>query len=1057
MRKIYLMFGLALGITSMATAQGDNCASAVPVTPGSYVADGPATGGGGAVNTDWTSGFGGGVGNADWYSFTATCDGTMDVHSCAGGTDTDLFIYQDVCPASQAATIASDDDGCSLGCCASGVYGLPVTAGTTYYIEWGDEWDGGTFAWDLAFTLGGPTGLPSVPTNTTAAIDWTDASATAWVIEYGLAGFTPGTGTILNVSVTSDTVITGLNPLTAYDYYISTTGPCAATSGVNTFTTLPLCPEPTGLTTTPGVTNALFDWNPGGTEVVWDVEYGTAGVLLGAGTQAYDIILGSDTTVTGLSASTNYDWYVRAVCDLVAPKDTFSLWVGPTPFTTDPSCPAPTALDTAGGNPFTAGLTWTPGGLESNWNYEYGAPGFILGTGTMVSTGSPAGANNQITGLVPGQTIEFYVQADCQGALGTSAFTGPYTWTQPEYCADPSAAVFANVTANSMDFSWTPNGTESNWTIEYGINGFVLGTGTQVQTIASTESISGLATDTDYCFYVQANCGATPDSSSAWVGPFCQATDITCAVPTNLGAINITQTAANLIWIAGGSETAWAVEWGSPGFMPGTGASIGGVNPTSTMPYYATGLPQGAAIEFYVQAICGAADSSQWAGPYSFSTLCGTLMAPYNQDFDDVATGPVAYTPPTCWSNPNIGERWEFQVSGGAGPDYAIAGAVDHTTGTGNFAWIDASGNIGNNELISPMIDISALTSAQAGFYVLSNNQTDVAQNTITMEFWNGTGWTLLGTYGANNSEWVEVSYILPGSAPSVTQFRLVQYTTTVGGSAFYNDLLVDDFFVREEIPCPVASAGTAVTGPFCHDGTTDIFAAVTGATDDSGTFWFPSAAPGNQSFAATAGSLILTGLAADTDYTFDYVVNNGCDADTLSLIYNWSAEANSGTDGALSTCVNHDVLLIQELGGNVDFGGTWTDDDNAGGMVNGIFSPAVTAPGTYDFTYTVDNGTCSSSSVVTVTVEACAGVEENTIVMSVYPNPVRDNLTVNLTNVDANAIVELFTIQGQIVAAPTAINNSTINVNMSNVADGIYILKVTANGSTEEVRVVKK
>jgi hypothetical protein len=1012
------------------------------VTTGTYVADGPSSGGG-AINGD------SGSGNSDWYSFTAPCNGTIDVNSCSsGGVDTDLFIYANACPVSAGTHIALNDDGCGLSSTLSGV---PVTGGVTYYIEWGDQWTGAGFSWDFNYNIiTGPGNITSVPSNVSAAIDWDNTGGTSWTIEYGLAGFLQGTGTSVTVG-SSDYVITGLNPLTAYDFYVTVDdGPCAGTSGVNQFTTLPLCPEPTGLTTTPGATNALFDWTPGGTEVVWDVEYGPAGVLLGSGTQAYDIILGSDTTVTGLSGSTNYDWYVRAVCDLVAPKDTFSLWVGPEAFTTDPVCPAPTALDTAGGNPFTAGLTWTPGGLESMWNYEWGPTGFAPGSGTTVTgTGSPAGPNNIIAGLTPGMTYDFYVQADCGGGLGTSTFAGPFTWTQPEYCTDPSAGTFSNVTSTSMDFSWTPGGLESNWTIEYGVNGFTLGSGTQMQTTNTTESITGLMVDTDYCFYVQANCGATPDSSSGWVGPFCQTTDFTCGVPTNLNAINITVTAANLTWIAGGSETAWAVEWGPAGFVPGSGT--GSANPTTNNPHYATGLTGGTTYDFYVQAICGAGDSSQWAGPYTFSTLCGTFVAPYDENFD------AALTTPNCWSNPNIGETWKFQVSGGFGPDYAIAGAVDHTSGTGNYTWIDASGNIGANELISPMIDISALTTAQAGFYILSNNGNDVAQNTITMEYWNGAGWSLLGTYGANNPEWVEVAYTLPATAPSITQFRLVQYTSTVGGSAFYNDLLVDDFFVREDIPCPTADAGTAVAGPFCHDGTTDIFAAVTGASDDSGTFWFPSAAPGNQSFAATAGSLILTGLAADTDYTFDYVVNNGCDADTLSLIYNWSMAPETGGDGSVTTCVNHDVVLIQELIGAVDNGGDWSDDNGAGGMVNGIFSPLNVAPGNYDFTYTVDNGTCSSSSTVTVTVEACAGVEENAIVMSVYPNPVIDNLTVNLSNIDANAIVELFTVQGQSVMAPTAINNSTINVDMSNVADGVYILKVTANGSTEEVRVVKK
>lgn len=55
---------------------------------------------------------------------------------------------------------------------------------------------------------------------TTAIVSWkNNGDANAWQIEYGVTGFTRGTGTILNIS---DTVVTisGLEPLTQYDVYV---------------------------------------------------------------------------------------------------------------------------------------------------------------------------------------------------------------------------------------------------------------------------------------------------------------------------------------------------------------------------------------------------------------------------------------------------------------------------------------------------------------------------------------------------------------------------------------------------------------------------------------------------------------------------------------------------------------------------------------------------------------------------------------------------------------------------------------------------------------------
>lgn len=1034
-----------------ATAQGDDCNSAVAIGPGLHSADGPNTGSG-AINND------GGVA-ADWYSFTAPCTGTVDVHSCISGSDTDLFIYENTCPSAEIETIAADDDGCTLGCCASGVYGLAVTAGTTYYIEWGDEWDNTAFDWELDYLVGGVpqpviSGINgSNLTFSSTDVAWTAAGAeTEWVFEYGVSGFTPGSGTILNVTAGADTTMTGLNPETSYDVYITAVGdPCSG--GAYSFTTLPVCPIPTGLTTAPLATTSMFDWVAGGIEVEWDVEYGTAGMLLGSGTQAYGIVLGSDTTVTGLTGSTDYDWYVRAVCDLVAPVDTFSLWVGPTAFTTDPTCVAPAGLDTMGGNPFNAGLIWTPGGLESSWNVQWGDAGFTPGgTGSNLVTGVTA-FPEMVPGLIPGQTYEFYVQADC-GVGDSSTYTGPYTWTQPTFCTDPSAGVFANLTTTSVDFTFTPGGTETDWTVEYGENGFTLGTGTQILTTNTTESISSLTPETSYCFYVQANCGSTPDSSSAWVGPFCVTTLTSCPAPTNLNAINITTTAANLTWQAAGSETEWALEWGATGFMPGTGNSAGGVNPTSTNPYYATGLGVGTTYDFYVQGICGAGDSSVWSGPYTFTTLCGTFVAPYDEAFD------VATATPNCWTNTGV-EPWSFNVSGGGGPDYGVAGAVDHTSGNGNYAWIDASGGIGTNELISPWIDISALGAGQAGYWIFSNNVNDEVQNTITLDVWNGVNWTLLGEYGGNNGSWLEIVYDIPAGIPGITQFRLVQNENPGGGagSAFYNDLLVDDFFVRKEVPCVTIDAGTAVAGTICTNDANNLFDALTGYTDGgNGVWYYPNATNPTQSFTATDSTMFLTGLVEGADYNFEYVVTNGCSYDTVAVVYNWSSIPDAGGDGVVTTCPNTDVVLIQELIGAVTFGGTWSDDDATGNLVNGIFYPYAVTPGVYSFTYTVDNGACADDATVLVTVSGCVGIEENTISLEVYPNPVKDILTITNINMNTNFTVDIMDIQGKVVYTESYSGyNGNLEMNMNTVEDGVYIVRLTSEDSIQEVRVVKQ
>jgi len=95
---------------------------------------------------------------------------------------------------------------------------------------------------DLVATCDTPTSISAnTVTNTSATISWIDAnSAGSYILEYGVSGFTLGTGTLISETNTS-TILTGLNANTTYDVYIQTI--CSETnismnSDVFSFTTL---------------------------------------------------------------------------------------------------------------------------------------------------------------------------------------------------------------------------------------------------------------------------------------------------------------------------------------------------------------------------------------------------------------------------------------------------------------------------------------------------------------------------------------------------------------------------------------------------------------------------------------------------------------------------------------------------------------------------------------------------------------------------------------------------------------------------------------------------
>ncbi len=577
---------------------------------------------------------------------------------------------------------------------------------------------------------------------------------------------------------------------------------------------------------------------------------------------------------------------------------------------------------------------------------------------------------------------------------------------------------------------WTAGGTEASWNVEYGVDGYTPGTGTMSVETTTDIAIGNLTSGTDYDFYVQAICGI--GDSAQWVGPFSFTTVISCPEPTFLDAINISNTSANLLFQAGGSETEWNIEWGVAGFEAGAGEELGMVGNTTDNPYYVTGLNPSSTYEYYVQSSCGAGDLSTWAGPFSFNTLlsndlvCNAIdlatdgsVGTYN-NIGATLNGDDAITPASGWDGDGV------------------------VTAPVWFSFVaPASGNV----TVSTVNDVTSSNNSQTEIAIYSANDCG-----------NFGTFTLLGANGNSPSGFgSEVSAC--ALTPGTTYYVMLEGYSVAGQWAWNTTLAFQgDFGISVEAVTAV-EAGNALTGNICTNDATDMFDAIEGYSHDNGTWYYPSATDAAaQAFPATGGSLILTGIDAGVAYTFDYVVNIGCASDTVSTSYMWSPQPSAGIDGAVTSCVNSEVLLIQELSGSVTFGGTWSDDDNAGGLVNGVVHPANITPDTYNFSYVVEEGTCSDTAIVAVTIDGCLGVEANEVsTLEVYPNPAADVLTIANLNVEGNVTITLLNTQGKVVYTNTVSNvNGNYELDLSKFENGIYIIEVISETNTQNVRVVK-
>ena len=263
-----------------------------------------------------------------------------------------------------------------------------------------------------------------------------------------------------------------------------------------------------------------------------------------------------------------------------------------------------------------------------------------------------------------------------------------------------------------------------------------------------------------------------------------------CPGPSALTVTALTGTSADLGWTENGSATDWIVEYGPVGFTPSATAL------TSNNPESVTGLTPQTDYEFYVRSYCAAGDTSAWSGPFSFSTPCASIVAPWTEGFENSGTIP------DCWTMAG-GENWLFNTSG---PNHVgNNGNITGTTNTNNYyAVVDASGSQAPAELYSPMIDVSGLSYPRLTFFEISDNEGN-ANSQLDVEVWDGAAWNLVGTYNTNTIGWeLKTIYLYGLTFTGDAQVRFT-FSEIVSGD-FYDDIAIDDVTIDEGPACPQPS-----------------------------------------------------------------------------------------------------------------------------------------------------------------------------------------------------------------------------------------------------------
>lgn len=617
----------------------------------------------------------------------------------------------------------------------------------------------------------------------------------------------------------------------------------------------PSCFAPSALTNNViSPDSASIGWTENNGSTNWQIEYGPAGFTQGTGTMM--LTSTNPHLLTGLSANTNYDWYVRTIC---GPADT-SAWSTTGTFKTLIQTPQPVNCTTGVvsqliSEEFDVQGGWTGDIGTSNrlWRYNTGGTGSPgtgpsaahSGTGYVYAEASTGGSGLLDIDLISPAIdlsaansraeLSFWMHGfggdigTLSVQVGTSA-TGPFT------------PVFTNSGA-------TQSANADPWTnVGVNLDAYV---GQVIYLNFNYTFLAGFEGDLGLDLVQVTSC-------------------VSCSAPANLASTNVVADSATLSWTQSGSPASWEIEYGASGFSLGSGSMVS----TTSNPHLLTGLMSNTSYDWYVRAICGPGDTSGWAGPNSFTTLCSIYSAPY---FDDVE----AHTPTTnltssnCWTATanNTGNDWNIDGSGstpssGTGPLGAYSG--------NNYFYFEASGGTAGNEayLTSPLIDISGTTNPRVTFFYHMYGASQGVMADLFIEAYNGTNFVVLdsiiGQQQVNQADpWLKAAVPLAGIA-GITQVRF----TAKWNGAQYGDISLDDITVESTPNClastPIASAALSSDS------------AVVSFTNPSNASLFEisygplGTAPGTGSSLLTSNTQdTLTGLMPAT--TYDWYVRGIC------------------------------------------------------------------------------------------------------------------------------------------------------------------------------------
>ena len=577
-----------------------------------------------------------------------------------------------------------------------------------------------------------------------------------------------------------------------------------------------------------------------------------------------------------------------------------------------------------------------------------------------------------------------------------------------------------------------------------------------------------------------------------------------CDQPTSLQASNITSNSADLSWTAGGDEVYWGLEWGLDGFE--VGSELGTrIDSLEAPEYQLTGLDSLTSYDYYVWAICDGDTSS--LGALEFITLpknnytCDAF--PIIVDGDSVLPdnsyaipfGPQA----SCWGNHLAGDLWYyFELSEPSGIEI-ITEVV--SSNDSHIALYEISGCENDTAIYNELYCSEDISGADWMSYIITE---ELAAGTYYLQCgtWNNS-W---GKYSVWVKS-VEPIVLPPNNecgGATISSVTVDGPVVSVNGNGTN---ATDENFMGAAHVWEAFSIDTCadVTIDFCSSGPIPdiIFSSLFDACPfesifQSGNLETASCGDGNQAMVYTslpAGTYYYpvvaeTSLGGFADYTMNITATpcniepqpdtcttwlggpwgdfnaefggapvpdttGSCPIYTLDVIAIWASESyevfnfQEGLQYAVSVCEGEGA-------------GSWPVEiaisDTLGNIIAWSESCLITFVAPYNGSLFIgfnEVDACGESSENTQTDNGnisigCGGVvpgiiERESLNFDIYPNPNNGSFTIRNTSKTSGFDINVIAGSGQMVwnKEVNIMNNEIIDVNLSDLPSGIYLVKM--------------